>query len=250
MSEYYKPHRTRNLYNPASKAPFKISRSKIDFFMNCPRCFYIDRRLGVGHPPGYPFNLNSAVDGLLKKEFDSYRKKKKPHPYMTEANIDAIPFSHPDLDTWRQNFKGVQFHHKKTNFILTGAVDDVWINPQKELLVVDYKATSKKEKIDKLNDTWHDAYRRQMEIYQWLLSQNGHPVSNTGYFVYCNGIQTKPHFKNRLEFDVHIIPYEGDSSWVEETVMDLHACLQGKEPPGSGGDCDYCAYRGAVEDVI
>ena len=59
--------RTRNIYNPKSEQPFKLSRSKVDNFVSCPRCFYIDRRLGVGHPPGFPFNINSAVDELLKE---------------------------------------------------------------------------------------------------------------------------------------------------------------------------------------
>ena len=30
--------------------------------------------------------------------------------------------------------------------------------------------------------------KRQMEIYQWLLRKNGFKVSDTGYFVYANGI--------------------------------------------------------------
>ena len=73
MGYKYNPHRSRNLYDPKSKMPFKISRSKIDRFVECPRCFYIDRRLGTDRPPGFPFNINSAVDTLLKTEFDTHR---------------------------------------------------------------------------------------------------------------------------------------------------------------------------------
>ena len=67
--------RTRNIYDPSDDKPYKLSRSKVDNFISCKRCFYIDRRLGVSEPPGFPFNINSAVDELLKKEFDLYRKK-------------------------------------------------------------------------------------------------------------------------------------------------------------------------------
>lgn len=70
MSQYYNPIRTRNLYDKNSKTLFRLSRSKIDLFLECPRCFYLDRKLGVARPPGFPFSLNSAVDKLLKKEFD------------------------------------------------------------------------------------------------------------------------------------------------------------------------------------
>src|SRR3990167_1964194 len=107
MSKYYNPQKTRNLFNPNSEEPFVVSRSGIDLFVQCARCFYLDKRLGVGRPPGFPFSLNSAVDALLKKEFDIHRAKKSAHPLMTEYKIDAIPFAHPDLDKWRENFFGV-----------------------------------------------------------------------------------------------------------------------------------------------
>jgi hypothetical protein len=35
--------RSRNLYKPNTDKPFKLSRTKIERFMNCPRCFYVDR---------------------------------------------------------------------------------------------------------------------------------------------------------------------------------------------------------------
>ena len=82
MSDYYNAQRTRNLYDPKSSTPFKLSRSKIDLFIECPRCFYFDRKIGVARPPGFPFALNSAVDTLLKKEFDVYRAKGVKHPLI------------------------------------------------------------------------------------------------------------------------------------------------------------------------
>lgn len=139
--------RTRNLYDPASNKPFKLSRSKIERFMECPRCFYLDRRLGIDRPDGPPFNLNIAVDALLKREFDAYRERGEPHPLMKAANVDAVPFAHTELEKWRTNFTGVQFHHEPTNLIISGAVDDLWVNPAGELMIVDYKATSTSEVI-------------------------------------------------------------------------------------------------------
>ena len=87
-----------------------------------------------------------------------------------------------------------------------------------------------------------------MEIYQWLLRQNGYPVSRTGYFVYCNGITDKEAFDAKLEFDVTLIPYEGDDSWVEDVILSAFQCLQADEIPPSSSDCDYCAYIEALKD--
>jgi len=250
MSQYYNQKRTRNLYDPNSSETFKVSRSKIDLYINCPRCFYLDRRLGVGRPPGFPFALNSAVDALLKKEFDLLRKDGEAHPLMKKYGVDAIPVAHEQLDQWRENFKGVQYLHEPTNFIITGAIDDLWQNPAGEYIVVDYKATSKNEAITALNQGWQDSYKRQMEVYQWLLRRNGLKVSNTGYFVYCNGKTDLDKFDGKLEFDLTLIAYEGNDNWVEDMIKKIHTCLQNNVIPKADSDCDFCRYQETVERAL
>jgi len=247
MSQYYNSQRTKNLYSPNLKEPFRISRSKIDLFLGCQRCFYLDRKLGVGRPPGYPFNLNNAVDTLLKQEFDIYRAKGTKHPFMETYKIDAIPFQHEKMEEWRDaRTRGITYLHKPTNLLITGGVDDVWVNPKGELIIVDYKATSKHGQVS-LDAGWQIAYKRQMEIYQWLFRQNGFKVSDIGYFVYCNGKTDVKAFDGKLEFDITVIPYTGDDSWIEKTILDLHKCLNGNEIPKANPDCDYCSYVKSVK---
>lgn len=250
MSDYYNPKRTRNLYDPTSPNPFKVSRSKIDLFIECPRCFYIDRRLGTGRPPGFPFNLNSAVDSLLKNEFDSYREKGEKHPLINQYDIDAVPVPHEDLEKWRHNFTGIQYLHEPTNLLVFGAIDDLWQDSEGNYIIVDYKATSKNERIIELNKDWHAGYKRQMEIYQWLLRKNGYQVSDTGYFLYCNGDRGKDSFNAKIEFDVTLIPYDGKDGWVEQTIFDIHDCLNQETIPDSKENCDYCAYVDAVSSRL
>lgn len=249
MSKYYNSKRTRNIFDPKSKESFKISRSKLDLFLNCPRCFYLDRRLGVGQPPGYPFNLNSAVDALLKKEFDIHRTNKTAHPLMEKYGVDAVPFEHEKIEEWRDSLRrGIQYLHEKTNLILSGGVDDVWINPKGELIIVDYKATSKNGEVS-LDADWQIGYKRQMEVYQWLFRKNGFKVAKTGYFVYCNGDADKEAFDAKLEFDIKVIPYKGDDSWVEKALIDAKKCLSKNSIPNPSNDCDYCNYVTAVREV-
>ena len=247
MSQYYNSQRTKNLYVGGGQDAFKLSRSKIDLFLECPRCFYLDRKMGVGRPPGFPFSLNSAVDTLLKQEFDIYRANGTAHPLIEKYGVDAKPVPHKDLDKWRHNFTGVQYLHEPTNLLVFGAIDDLWQNSKGEFIVVDYKATAKNEDITELNKDWHRGYKRQMEIYQWLLRQNDYKVSDTGYFVYCNGKSDKKAFDGKLEFDVTLIPYKGNGSWIDKTILNIHECLNSNEIPVSGSDCDYCAYIEAVK---
>lgn len=251
MSKYYNGKRgSRGLFNPDSPDPFTFSRSKLDLFMNCPRCFYLDQRLGVGQPPGYPFSLNSAVDTLLKKEFDMHRLKQSTHPMMETYGIDAIPFEHEKIDEWRDSLRrGIKFLHEPTNIILRGGIDDVWINKNGQLHIVDYKATAKNGEVN-LDADWQIGYKRQMEIYQWLFRQNGFDVSPIGYFVYVNGKTDLEAFDARLEFDVKIIPYEGDDSWVEQALIDAKKVLESSKLPAAGPECDFCLYRRSVQEVL
>lgn len=207
----------------------------------------MDRRLGVSQPPGFPFNLNSAVDFLLKKEFDFHRAKNQQHPLMAHYGIEAIPFQHDMMDIWRENFKGVEYLHKPTNLIIGGAVDDLWVNPQGELIVVDYKSTAKDGEVN-LDAEWQRGYKNQMEIYQWLFKMNGYKVSEVGYFVYCNGRRDKEAFDAKLEFNIKLIPYSGNTDWVEKLVFRAHECLNGLLPDFSK-NCDYCNYRKAASGV-
>jgi len=249
MSEYYKPHRNPN-WNYGGKN-WKLSRSKIDLFIECPRCFYIDNKLGTARPRGYPFSLNSAVDHLLKKEFDFHRAGKTAHPLMEQYGVDAIPFEHENMDKWRDSLRGgVECFHEPTGFKVAGGIDDIWVDSKSgELLVVDYKATSKDGEVT-LDAEWQDGYKRQMEIYQWLLRRNGFDVSNTGYFVYANGKRDEEAFDGKLVFDVKIISYEGNDSWIEKTLMDIKNTLNSDEIPRSGEGCEYCPYRNAVVKVM
>lgn len=166
---------------------------------------------------------------------------------MRQYGIDAVPFEHPDMDTWRENFVGVQYLHKSTNLLITGAVDDIWVNPKGELHIVDYKATSTLSEIT-LEAEYRQGYKRQMEIYQWLLRQNGFVVSDTGYFVYVNGKTDRAAFDGKLEFDVQILTYSGNDRWVEKAIMDAHTCLSSTVIPGPSAICEYCSYADQVKE--
>ena len=231
------------LFNPDSKDPFTLSRSRVDNFLECARCFYLTNKLGIARPSTFPFNLNNAVDELLKNEFDFYREKQEPHPIQKENNLNAIPYQHPELDNWRESLRnGIKRIHEPTNLILRGGIDDVWIQCETDqLLVVDYKATSKKGEVN-IDADWQISYKKQVEFYQWLFRGNSFDVSDTAYFVYCNGIKDKPEFRNRLEFKVKLIAYTGSDKWVEPTLNAIKECLLRKNPPEPSENCSYCNY--------
>lgn len=248
MSQYFKkynPHRSAD-WNYGGKN-WRLSRSKIDLFIECPRCFYLDNKLGTGRPKGPAFTLNVAVDALLKKEFDVHRAEASSHPLMKYYGVDAVPFQHPSMDTWRENFEGIRYVDPGTGFTLSGAVDDIWVTPEGELIVVDYKATSKNGKIETLADSsWEEQYRRQMGVYQWLLRQNGFKVSETGYFVYANASSDPAAFDGKLEFEVTLVPCEGKTDWIDTLLPQIKTTLESDAIPATGSACEFCPYREAA----
>lgn len=244
MTANYSKRRSQP-YKPGQQDPYKLSRSKIELFTQCPRCFWLDVRHKITRPSSPPFQINKAIDELYKKEFDVFRAKGEPHPVMVSNNVDAVPYQHKDLDTWRHNFTGVATLHEETNLHIFGAVDDVWVDSEGRLIVVDYKATSKLKEVS-LDADWQVTYKRQMEIYQWLLRQNGFDVSPRGYFVYTNARQDLDGFNDTLQFKTKLIPYDGDDSWVGPKIIDMKKCMDGDIPEVGiaimGGVCEHCTY--------
>ena len=222
----------------------KLSRSNVEKYISCPRCCILEKNHKI-KPPSLPFTLNIAVDNLCKNEFDFYRQKKIAHPLLIENNIDAIPFSHKNIDLWRNNFEGLKYSSKEYNYQFVGAIDDVWQKQNGDLIVADFKATSRN------NFDWNEtfqkyeypkAYKRQLEMYQWLFKQNGFQVAKEAYIIYFNGKKNEKFFKNKLEFDTHFIKLNCSTDWVEEKIIETVQLLRTSNLPKPSLTCEYCNY--------
>ena len=238
--------KSRGLFKDDTEKPFKISRSQIEAFVECPRCFYLNHRLGIRRPSGPPFTINMLVDRLLKKEFDAHRIARTAHPIMTEHALDVVPFQHAMINDWRNNFKGMTWVDPRTNFKITGALDDIWQHrDNNKLIVVDYKATAKNGEITldhtRPGDEWKMSYKRQMEIYIWLLRKQGLDVDDRGFFLYANGHEGEG-FDRKIEFDVSLLPYVANCDWIEPILPRIKECLMQPSLPPAPNDCEFCGY--------
>ena len=239
--------RKTSIYSPGQNETFKISRSKFSNFIDCNRCFYLDRVKGLQEPSMPGWSLNTTVDDLLKKEFDFYRDKKEPHPIFREYKLNYIPYQHQDIDQWRDSLKGgISYHDEDTNLIIQGGVDDVWFDlDTNQLVVADYKAQSTKYDVEKdsyLRSQYHQGYKMQMDIYVHILRKMGFEVSDTTYFMVCNGIKTKDNFKAKMDFDITLVDYEADTSWVQKQIIKMKKTLDSKNIPNETPHCEHCAY--------
>ena len=252
--------RHRGVYKPEHPAPYELSRSRIEAFVKCPACFYLQQVRGVKFPSIPGFNLNEATDILLKKDFDHYREIQEPHPLLVARGFEhMVPFSHPNFDLWTQALHyGAQgrFHtiHEETNLKIGGGVDDVWLNTETGLLhVVDYKSTSIKSqgKEITLDDPWKAAYKRQMDLYVWVLRRMGFDVSDEGIFLYCDGDRfSEKSFlgddKALMEFKITLLIYQVNVSWIEPTLAEIKKCLDSTHPLSHSENCEFGAFLAAV----
>ncbi|MEC9415802.1 MAG: PD-(D/E)XK nuclease family protein [Pseudomonadota bacterium] len=245
--------RHRGTFDPFNTEPYEVSRSQIEKFTQCPACFWMNRVKGIKFPGMPGWLLNTATDTLLKKDFNLHRQSNTSHPFMQKNGVGhLVPFEHDDFELWTKSLQlGFRVKHEKSNLIIGGGLDDVWYNPDnKELHIVDYKSTASRMNNDQtqleeitLDGHYKAGFKRQMDIYQWIMRQKGFKVSDVGYFVYVNGDQHFP--KGMLlgkddqavmNFAIQLIKYEGNDNWVEERIMKLKECLESDICPGHAAE--------------
>ena len=108
----------RRLYIKNNLDPFPISRTKIDLFFECKRCFHLDLKFGIKRPHGTPLVINNRIIEQIKKEFDFFREKNMVHPEILNLKRNLIPIKHNKLIEWKNSFKGIRFIEKNSDILL------------------------------------------------------------------------------------------------------------------------------------
>lgn len=213
--------------------PIKLSPSSLNLFLECPFCFWLEKRQGIRRPPPYPYALNAAVDILLKQEFDAYREKGKVHPLILSYDIKAKLFSNQELlNEWRNNFKGIRYYDSDLKATFFGAVDDVLEFPDGKLAPLDYKSTGARE------ITIYDRFQLQMDAYDYLLEKNGYPTAKKGYLAFYI-VNKEDGFNGRLPFKKELREIETDPSRIPALFKKAVELLRSDDPPLHNQDCKF-----------
>jgi hypothetical protein len=236
--------RHQGVFNPEHPAPYELSRSRVENFLKCKACFYLEQLQGVKPPEIPSFTINTTTDILLKRDADAVRGKKSLPLWKAHGLGHLIPFEHEDLENWTNslhyglNDRYFNTIHEETNIKFGGGLDDVFYNTKtNQLHIVDYKSeaqgTRSPEKYSprpsSIDKPWKIGYKRQMDMYVWLMRRKGFDVSSTGYFVYVDAqhsgidgmLKDENPEKALMSFNATILPYEADTSWVEPTLVEI-----------------------------
>ena len=245
--------RHRGQYKPGHESPYELSRSRIENFVRCPACFYMQQVLKIEFPSIPGFNINEATDILLKRDFDKYRGQSETHPFLIHMGMEhLVPFEHEHFELWTQSLHfgaadRMNTVHGPTHLKIGGGLDDVWLNKNtNQLHIVDYKSTSQKSdgKDITLEDPWKASYKRQMDLYVWVMRQKGFDVSDEGYFLYCDGDRFSDYdflgTQNAImKFKMSLLPYTVDIIWIEPTLFSIKECLDGPRCPDHDPNCEH-----------
>lgn len=235
--------------------PLQVSRYKIELFTDCPRCFYREVVHGVARPRSKALRLNNAVDFLLKREFDAYRRAGAPHPLMIQSKVNAVPLDDPRLGVWRDYpGDGLRAVHGPTNIEVCGFVDDIWVAADGGLIVVDYKATAPKPNERRWPPKVWDAWRHQVFVYQWLLRANGLRVEDLAYFVHAEGDIDAAGLDSSLRFELSLLSCDCSGERLEPTLYAIREVLSDKTSPeaGPGFDgkgCEWCSFLSRADEA-
>ncbi len=219
---------------------YTFSPSSLSLLKECPRCFWLRFKKDIRRPSG-PFpSLPSGMDLLFKKHFDSFRKKGKLPPELSELKGPVKLFDDLDLlKTWRNNRKGLQWMNRKEN-VLRGAVDEI-LQKRNKLIVLDYKTRG-----FPLKENSADYYQDQLDIYTFLLRKNGYNTENYAYllFIHPNKIKTK----GDIVFHTDLIRKKISVKNAENIFKKALKIVNGKIPKSSK-DCEFCDWVSSCSKV-
>jgi CRISPR/Cas system-associated exonuclease Cas4 (RecB family) len=220
----------------ANGKAIQLSPNSLNLYLECPHCFWLDKNLGIKRPPPYPYALNSAVDALLKEEFDSYRAKKLSHPLLKENNINAKLFSNQRLlNQWRNNLAGIRFFDHDLQATLFGAVDDVLEFEGGKIAPLDYKSTG--SSVAKI----YDRFQLQLDTYTFLMEKNGFKTTRKGYLAFYI-VDKSRGFIDRLPFRKEVLEIETNPSDIYEIFKEAVAILRKATPPLHSQDCEFSKW--------
>lgn len=217
--------RHHGVYDPLKSEPYELSRSRIENFVKCPACFYLELLKANG------------LESLIPLEDDRFERWTNSPQFGLEGYFNTV--------------------HEETNLKVGGGLDDVWLNTETgQVHLVDYKSTSQKSpgKEMTLDDWWKASYKRQMDFYIWVMRRLDLNTSDTGYFLYCDGdrftnVNSLHYDGATMHFRMTLLAYESDLSWIEPTLRQIKELLHAEECPNHADQCEHGKFITACSKV-
>jgi len=209
-----------------------LSPSNLNVFLDCPRCFWLEKNRAIKRPRGIFPSLPGGMDVVIKKYFDSYRLKDKLPPEI-EGMVTGKLF--PDiimLEKWR-SWKNTNlcYEDKSIAVCLSGALDDCLIE-NNLYIPLDYKTRGYE-----LREDPGKYYQIQLDCYCLMLKASGYEIMDIAYLLYYWPLKVSE--DGVVKFHVELIKIRTNIESAKKIVKDAAFLLYSPMPEPSP-DCEYC----------
>ncbi len=220
----------------------RLSKSSIDKFINCPRCFWFQQRFKLGQPDMISSKVWKGVERLTIAHYESHRRAATtPENLVGQVPAGAIPIQldSDGMKSMRYWGKGMPF--QVDGITVTTALDDMLQIPDgsqpkgSRYAVIDYKSKSK------LTDEESTAqmYQTQADVFDLAANINGYPTDGTVYFDYCSPVSIEgaepPVGAGDVGYTMQkwasqVITLKADHDRIKKLVLAAAACIEGPMP--------------------
>jgi CRISPR/Cas system-associated exonuclease Cas4 (RecB family) len=211
----------------------RLSASSIGVLLECPRCFWLQIHEAMRRPSG-PFpSLPGGIDMVLKTYFDRYRRQGILPPDVRNTLPGRLFADEAKLRIWRNNREGLRHQRKDLGILLTGAIDDL-LQEGDRMTPLDFKTRGYAVKEDT-----HEHYQHQLDIYAYLLEQNGYPTTGRGYLLFYSPEEVRD--GGIVQFRIEPVEMKTDLGRAEK-LLEESAAVLAKPLPARHTQCAFCTY--------
>lgn len=217
----------------------RLSKSQLDKFVDCPRCFWLGQRHKLKQPDMISSKVWKGVERVTIAHYDAHRQAKtQPENLHARVPAGAIPLQRDaeGMKALRYWGKGLPF--KVDNILVTTALDDMleWADGDtRRFAVIDYKSKSKLTDEEQTSSM----YQNQADVFDLAANVNGYPTDGIVYFDYWSPVSVEGAEPPAGPGDVgytmqkwasQVIALKADHERIKKLVLAAAACIEGKMP--------------------
>lgn len=213
-----------------------LSKSTLEIFVDCPRCFWLAKVSKVERPRSPMPSVVNAIDAEMKKLVGQHVADNLAVPYLSGTNL--VPY--PDrrrielFRSWRTFQRETTI--KGVGIKAWGELDDLLVDPKTGIVTPwDYKSKGTAP-----DQAYCEKYNTlQGDMYHFLLEGQELKCSGSAKFTY-----TWPEWSGEvgeIVFREQSIDMVSDPKRAEAVLYAAAVCLAGKMPAASM-ECKYCDY--------
>ncbi|MBI3963373.1 MAG: PD-(D/E)XK nuclease family protein [Candidatus Kerfeldbacteria bacterium] len=227
-----------------AKKPITISNTGLTLLEDCPRCFWLQYRQGIRRPEGPVSRLANRYDSVIKKYFDLYRAISELPP-MVEGSLRGSLYPNFGIDRTKAGYIPSRLYADLApGYKLVGILDELLIDGDRRFSPVDHKTSSAAPVGE---PPVYPSYTRQLDIYDYLLGENGHATNGIGYLIFFR-LGERARQDHEFQHVVTVKRFDTDASRPKPLLEQAVEILKGSLPEASPA-CGFCTYFRARQDV-